>query len=189
MNKPKPLPPLEELLEKFNYDPETGVLSWRKPLSGNVRPGDRAGYRTSNGYLRVRVGSTHYRIHRLIWKLAYGEDPSEGMDIDHINQDRTDNRIKNLRLVSRKENISNRKLRPEKPKKPLLTPEERKRLAKQIGEKQKKPVVVTHQNGEETYHTSVSEAAKANNVSPTTISLLVTGKYKQLRNLQARYAD
>ena len=100
----KPLPPYEELIKRFTYDPESGVLThksgWRK--------GTEAGSLTSKGYLRVKVNGGEYRVSRLIWKMYYKEDPSEELQVDHINRIRTDNRIVNLRLVTSLENIHNR---------------------------------------------------------------------------------
>jgi hypothetical protein len=191
VTKPKPLPPQEELQERFNYDPETGQLTWKKPPGFRAKPGDRAGYLTTQGYLRVKWGQSHYRVHRLIWKLVYGEDPTEGIEIDHINRDRTDNRLANLRLATPSENANNSSrvlFKAKATEKPLKTRAELEEIHKRLGQKRRKPVIVIKPDGEETYYTSVFEAAKANNVSPSTISFLVTRRYKQLCNLKARYA-
>jgi hypothetical protein len=106
MTQPLPLPPLEVLQEKFDYNSETGELVHRK-TAPNTKVGKVAGYRTQRGWLRVKVGNTHYRVHRIVWKMFYGEDPPTGLDIDHINRNKTDNRIVNLRVATRKENIQN----------------------------------------------------------------------------------
>lgn len=60
------------------------------------------------GYRKVHFDGQIYYTHRLIWKLLYGEDP---LEIDHINGNRSDNRITNLRSVSRLENMRNAKRR------------------------------------------------------------------------------
>lgn len=101
MTQALPLPPLEVLQEKFEYNPDTGVLL-RK--SNNKT----AGYPTQRGWLRVKVCNTHYRVHRIAWKMFYGEDPPVGMELDHINMVRTDNRISNLRLLTIRENRGRR---------------------------------------------------------------------------------
>lgn len=102
---------MESLRNLFTYDPDTGVLTWARGRN----KGKDAGYPTSNGYLRVKIGQTHYRVHRIIWKLYHGADIPDSQQIDHINRDRTDNRIGNLRVVTASENNrnqGNRKGRP-----------------------------------------------------------------------------
>ena len=102
MNAILDLPPLEVLNDRFKYDPETGVLSRTRWGKGPC------GYPTEGGYLRIKVNDVHYRVSRIVWKMYYGEDPPKTMSIDHINRDKTDNRISNLRLCSHKENQGNR---------------------------------------------------------------------------------
>ena len=94
---------MEVLRNLFTYDPESGVLTW---VCGRNKGRD-AGHPTSNGYLRVKIGQTHYRVHRLIWKLYHGEDIPDLQQIDHINRNRVDNRIVNLCTVTASENIRN----------------------------------------------------------------------------------
>jgi hypothetical protein len=106
MTQPKPLPPLELLLERFEYNEETGELTY-KNINKNKLKGAVAGYPTQRGWLRVKIEKLHFRVHRIAWKMYYGEDPPEGLEIDHINRIRTDNRIKNLRAVTGKENRKN----------------------------------------------------------------------------------
>ena len=89
----------------LNYDPETGVITWVKPSSTKLKPGDIAGSDTGNGYRRVFVNGRKYLAHRLAWYLHYGVWPSK--NIDHINGDPSDNRIENLRDVSQSVNIRN----------------------------------------------------------------------------------
>jgi len=120
MTQPLPLPPLEVLQEKFEYNPETGELLHNKK-SPNVKVGQVAGYPTQRGWLRVKVGNTHYRVHRIAWKMFYGEDPPAGRDLDHINRDRTDNRINNLRVLTIKENRGSRRTNTTPRRVPLPT--------------------------------------------------------------------
>ena len=100
------LPPVERLHELFYY--EDGVLYRRVSASFNTRAGDRAGSLKQSGYIGVAVGRKLYLAHRLIWTMHHGVIPA-GMEIDHINGDKADNRIENLRLATRSEN--NRNLR------------------------------------------------------------------------------
>jgi len=61
--------------------------------------------KTKNGYLRVKINNKHILIHRLIWEAFIGPIP-EGMQINHINEDKTDNRLENLELVTPEENLN-----------------------------------------------------------------------------------
>jgi HNH endonuclease len=92
----------------FNYNPESGVLSWKiKPTRGGVKIGDASGCLHSSGYLLTRCNGTALKTHRIIWAHFYGEDPKE-KNIDHINGDRSDNRIANLRAADLFQNARNR---------------------------------------------------------------------------------
>jgi hypothetical protein len=80
------------------YAPNTGMLYV------NGKPSK---YLAKNGYQTTsRFGKSWY-VHRLVWKMFYGYEVPTGMDIDHINRVRSDNRIANLRVVTRKENLAN----------------------------------------------------------------------------------
>lgn len=97
----KALPPQSLLLQLFRYEPDTGKLFWR------VRRSRREAFTGKNfqGYLVGRIYRERFAAHRVIWKMVHGVDPSE---IDHINHDRSDNRLSNLREVKRFENCRNR---------------------------------------------------------------------------------
>lgn len=92
------LPSQDVLNEMFNYDAETGKLYISDNAYIHAHRGKEAGTISRNGYLRVSVTingkRTQYMAHRVIWKMLTGEDPDT---IDHINFDRLDNRICNLR--------------------------------------------------------------------------------------------
>ena len=92
-------PTQAQLKERYDYDPDTGFL-FRKKRKG------RQAYRAKAGdYIKVQIGDKWYRGHRIIWMMVYGHWPDE---IDHINGNRTDNRLCNLRNVTRQENSRNR---------------------------------------------------------------------------------
>src|SRR5437879_6159817 len=94
---------LVALRSMLRYDPETGFLWWRHPAPKRdiSKP---AGFGNGNGYLSLRIGSNRYLAHRVAWFYVYGEWPQE---IDHINRNRCDNRLCNLRSSSRTENMIN----------------------------------------------------------------------------------
>lgn len=100
--------------ELFDYDPETGELSYLKNRNGSQRSvTKRAGYRSNQGYLDIKVDGKSYRLHRVVWLWVHGYFP-EG-DLDHINRVRDDNRLSNLRESSRSCNVFNSKKRADSP--------------------------------------------------------------------------
>lgn len=94
------------LRRTVDYDPGTGVFHWIR-TDGHRAAGNVAGTRDSGGYLRFCVDNTRHRAHRLAWLYVHGVWPS-GV-IDHINGDKTDNRMANLRDVSHAVNIQNQR--------------------------------------------------------------------------------
>jgi hypothetical protein len=103
MFNPKPLPSQDRLKELFDYDTQTGCLSWKSPTSVRVKAGDSVKKNKLSGYYMANVDGNRYRAHRLIWMWYYGIDPGN-KQVDHIDHDRGNNRINNLRLVTHQEN-------------------------------------------------------------------------------------
>jgi HNH endonuclease len=89
----KPLPSVEELYATFYEDPP-GVLRWKIDCV-RAKAGDVAGTLTERGYRRITLHGRHYRRAQLIWKMHHEEDPKG--EITHINGDRVDDRIENLK--------------------------------------------------------------------------------------------
>jgi hypothetical protein len=94
----------DESRRLFDYFPDTGEIR-RKVSMGRSRMGSLAGSKNSDGYLQIKVFYRTYKIHRLAWLMFYGKWPDG--EIDHINGDRTDNRIVNLRDVPKSVNQQN----------------------------------------------------------------------------------
>ena len=93
---------LQQLLD---YNPLTGIFVW-KVTRGKIRAGSIAG--TFNmGYMQIRIDYKIHKAHRLAWLYTTGETPVG--EIDHINGDKIDNRIVNLRVVTSRQNNSNRR--------------------------------------------------------------------------------
>lgn len=72
-----------------------------------VKAGSVCGSPNGAGYLHFRYLGSHYYVHKVIWLIERGESANQ---IDHINGDRSDNRIENLREVTCQENLRNRKI-------------------------------------------------------------------------------
>ena len=105
----------KELDRLFRYDPETGEIRNKIDRGGSkgriAKAGDIATSKMGKGYLQVALTKGQrqikYNAHRLAWLLYYKEDPGD-MEIDHIDQDITNNRISNLRLVDHQRNMENK---------------------------------------------------------------------------------
>jgi hypothetical protein len=95
----------ERLRALMDYDPVTGVLTARVDQMKR-RIGDSVGYAHRKGYLAACVDWRAYLVHRLVWLHVHGEWP-KGV-IDHLNFDKRDNRIANLRDTSPTGNQQNR---------------------------------------------------------------------------------
>ncbi|MBB4192761.1 HNH endonuclease signature motif containing protein [Rhizobium aethiopicum] len=99
----------EDARKAFIYDPSSGVLTWRTRddvgRSWNARfAGKSAGCATKDGYLRVKLKGVRLLVHQMIWLLLFGYVPDE---IDHQDQNKSNNRLANLRDVTRLENARN----------------------------------------------------------------------------------
>ncbi|MBZ9873106.1 HNH endonuclease [Mesorhizobium sp. BR1-1-9] len=96
----------DEILDFIGYDPTTGLLSWVKsPGPRRIRIG-KAGNVSRDGYVRIGFRFKQFSAHRIAWRIVTGKWPTQ--EIDHINNNRADNRIENLRLADRSQNSSNR---------------------------------------------------------------------------------
>jgi hypothetical protein len=97
----------ERLKFLLNYDPDTGVFTRTCATPRTRKFKDvPVGFVEGRGYMRATIDGRWYSLHRMAWLYVYGEMPDV---IDHINGDRSDNRICNLRNVDHKGNMSNQR--------------------------------------------------------------------------------
>jgi len=96
---------MEHLKTHLHYDPNTGLFTWLQPTSNRVKAGAQAGKLRKDGYVSIGLNGRQILAHRLAWLYTHGNWPAK--EIDHINRNRQDNRIDNLRDVTRSENALN----------------------------------------------------------------------------------
>lgn len=100
----------EYLIDRLSYDHETGVFTHNHDFGSRYSAGDRAdtpGHSALTGYRLINLLSRKFLAHRVAWFYVYGLFP-DGV-IDHINCDKSDNRISNLRVVTIQNNIENQR--------------------------------------------------------------------------------
>jgi len=104
----------ELAMHLFDYNPSTGVLTWRKDRSRTAKKGDEAGTLLQDkarrksaptAYKVVRYKGKKYLVHHIVWLMAYGVWPKD--EIDHEDGDGCNNRIGNLRDVTHVANTRN----------------------------------------------------------------------------------
>ena len=100
--KTKKLPDLNFLQEHFDYDPTTGELRKRNEY-GDL---ESVGWTDKSGYKHVRIKKKIYKVHRIVFYMYHRRDPGKKC-IDHIDGDKGNNIIWNLRAVTHKQNTRN----------------------------------------------------------------------------------
>ena len=95
---------LSELKTRLHYCPDSGAFTVVLPRGGRA-VGSRAGHSHVLGYRTVNLLGHHYKEHRLAWFYAHGAWPEQ--QLDHINGDRSDNRLANLRECTQSQNSQN----------------------------------------------------------------------------------
>lgn len=98
-----------ELRRLFDYDPLTGIVTRRVCTNSRHCVGEKVGTLAGAGYLQATAHSQKHYLHRMIWAWVYGVWPTQC--IDHINQNKLDNRLANLREVTHAENLHNMKMK------------------------------------------------------------------------------
>jgi hypothetical protein len=92
-----------ELHERFEYC--DGELFYKISPLPKIKVGSKAGTVNKDGYVKVTIDNKKYCAHRIIFMMQHGYLPAE---IDHINCNPSDNRIENLREVTRAQNMLNK---------------------------------------------------------------------------------
>jgi len=95
----RPLPPIEELKELLHYEPDTGLFRWKVNLRGPAKAGHMAGSLNYMGYIFIKINGKRFGAHRLAWAFCHNQDPGS-MQIDHIDEKKSNNKIINLRLAT-----------------------------------------------------------------------------------------
>ena len=147
--------------EVFTYSPETGGLSWKVSPRCGVQAGTLAGGPAAGGYAQVKLKGNRYLTHRVAYALHHGMDPGPLL-VDHIDRDKSNNRVANLRLVSAKGNRDNSEL-------------------------PRSPVQVKYPGGEVRLFSTTGEAATALGCAPSSIRNYARGIRSHPEGLQVSY--
>ena len=94
------------LLHLLSYNEQTGQFTHRQQSSNRIKAGDVSGYVDSLGYWALKIDRGRYKGHRVAWFYVHGKWPPQ--EIDHIDGNKLNNAIANLRLANRAENVRNR---------------------------------------------------------------------------------
>lgn len=124
MTPAKKMPSQERLQKLFDYDQLSGSLRWKHRPAEDFKTtpaflmwnkqncGAIVGWVNSAGYMELRIDNASFRAHRVIWVYFNGDDANfHKLQIDHIDHDRSNNRIENLRVVDRTQNMQNASMR------------------------------------------------------------------------------
>ncbi len=95
-----------QLKEILHYNPETGVFTWVKSVGQRAQKGRTAGSKVPTGYIKIKVLQKVYFAHRLAWLYMTGSWPVN--EIDHVDNDPSNNVFSNLRAATKSENAQNR---------------------------------------------------------------------------------
>ncbi len=99
---------LSRLKEVLEYSPDSGLFTWLVS-TGRVCVGTIAGSIKDSGYIMIRIDGTRYPAHRLAWFYCFEEWPS--LMLDHIDRNKANNRLDNLREANMSDNMKNTDMR------------------------------------------------------------------------------
>lgn len=106
----KSLPSQELVREWLDYEPKTGVLTWKKNSWSKNNKGQPAGHLSVQGYVRICLLGKNYVAHRLVWTWVHGVDVGAA-SLDHIDGNRANNAIANLRIANSFQQAQNARCR------------------------------------------------------------------------------
>lgn len=92
-----------QLRKAWDYDASIGAFRWQVHASRKSRKGNLAGSMDNRGYVHLRYKNKSCLAHRAAWAIVHGKWPKG--DIDHIDGDKSNNKISNLREASRSQNL------------------------------------------------------------------------------------
>jgi hypothetical protein len=93
----------------YFYSEHSGLFFRRKTVAPNARKGHPATKKGMDGYLVIGIKRRNYAAHRIAWLYVHGCLPTDDQVIDHINGDRDDNSIANLRIATHSQNAMNKR--------------------------------------------------------------------------------
>lgn len=97
------------MFDFIDYNPDAGVFTWIKPRGRySAIVGKRAGALREDGYRQIKINGKYIKEHRLAWFMTFGVWPD--CEIDHIDGNRSNNAIANLRPATKSNNAHNRRL-------------------------------------------------------------------------------
>lgn len=95
---------LKYLNKNIEYNKKTGILFWKKKI-GRGLANQKCGNIGSDGYVRLGIMNKSYKLHRIIWLLENNSWPEK--ELDHLDGNKNNNKIENLRDVSKRVNLCN----------------------------------------------------------------------------------
>lgn len=99
-----------DIRDWVSYNPDSGLVKWIKSPNNNAKVGDEAGGIDGGGYIAFHLHGRRWPAHRAAWVISQGSNVPAGFEIDHIYGNKQNNKLDNLRLVTRSENSQNRKV-------------------------------------------------------------------------------